>query len=220
VLANPRIRVLNKATIVAENDDWGSVNPTTLAAAAVRIGGFALSSGSTDASLLVTLPPGVYTAQVTGGEGVALAEIYDASENPQADEQRLVNISSRGDVSTGDNILIGGFVITGNSPKRVMIRGIGPGLAAHGVESPLADPLLRVYHRDIVIAENDNWSADAATALTLTAAATETGAFSLASASKDAAILLNLAPGIYSVHVVGNGSSTGVALVEIYELPE
>eukprot|EP01031_Cornospumella_fuschlensis_P003778 gene3778-4716_t len=83
---------------------------------------------------------------IDGGEtGVALAEIYDAAVNPNSEYQRLINISTRGEAGAGENVLIGGFIITGTSPKRVLVRGIGPGLAAFGLTGTLADPRLRVY---------------------------------------------------------------------------
>lgn len=221
VLADPTIRVFKGATIVAENNDWGSnANPADIVAVAQRIGAFAVTTGSKDAILVTTLEPGAYTVHVSGGEGVALAEIYDASENPQAEYQRLIDISTRGEVGTGENVLIGGLVITGNSPKKVLIRGVGPGLAAQGVAGPLADPMLRVFRRSEQIAQNDNWSADASAATAITAAETATGAFHLQSGSKDAALLMTLAPGLYTVHVAGVSDTTGVALVEIYEVPE
>ena len=221
VLADPQIRVFKGSTIVAENNDWGSnANPADIAAVAQRVGAFAVTTGSKDAILVTTLQPGAYTVHVSGGEGVALAEIYDASENPQAEYQRLIDISTRGEVGTGENVLIGGLVITGNSPKKVLIRGVGPGLAAQGVAAPLADPVLKVFRRSDEIATNDNWSTDATMAAAVTAAETATGAFHLQSGSKDAALLMTLAPGLYTVHVAGANNTTGVALVEIYEVAE
>jgi hypothetical protein len=226
VLQNPKIRIEKAGTIVAENDDWGTnADPAALVATTARIGAFPLSANSTDAALLTTLAPGVYTVQVTASgattqDGVAMAEIYDASENPSADYQRLVNISSRGEVTSGENILIGGFIVTGNSPKKILVRGIGPGLAAQQVGHPLADPLLKVYQGGTVLATNDNWSADATAAAELTAATTALGAFPLAAGSKDAALILNLAPGYYTAHVLSADGSSGIALVEIYEIPE
>ena len=72
-----------------------------------------------------------------GGQGVALAEVYDASDNPQSEYQRLVDISTRGPVTSGEGVLIGGFSVTGNSPKKVLVRGVGPGLTAYGVSGAL-----------------------------------------------------------------------------------
>src|SRR5690606_39046936 len=95
-----------------------------------------------------------------GQGGVALAEIYDASESPQSEYQRLINISSRGAVATGDGVLIGGFAVTGNAPKRVLVRGAGPALAAHGVSGALSNPQLSLYDvAGTIIAANDNWEA-------------------------------------------------------------
>jgi len=219
VLADPVIRVFKGSSVIAENNDWGSnENAADIAAVARRVGAFAVTAGSKDAILVTTLQPGAYTVHVSGGEGVALAEIYDASENPQAEYQRLIDISTRGEVGTGENVLIGGLVITGNAPKKVLIRGVGPALAAQGVAAPLADPVLKVFKGSEQIATNDNWSADASAAALITAAETAAGAFHLQAGSKDAALVLTLAPGNYTVHVGGANNTTGVALVEIYEV--
>ena len=243
-LANPRLQLFDATgKVIAENDDWSGADTT---AAMAQVGAFGLTAGTKDAALLVTLAPGAYTMQVTevgvaavagavataipgayttqvsevGGTGVALAEIYDASLNPNADFQRLVNISTRGEAGIGENVLIGGFIITGNSPKKVLVRGIGPGLAPFGLTGTLADPRLRVYRGSELVAENDNWSAVPADATATAQAARETGAFALATGSKDAAVILTLTPGAYTAQVSSaDGSSTGTALVEIYELP-
>jgi hypothetical protein len=220
-LVDPRISLFQGTTLIGENDNWATAdNAREIADTAERIGAFALSNGSKDASLLRELEPGAYTVHVQGGEGIALAEVYDASQNPQSEYQRLVDIATRGEVGSGENVLIGGLAITGNSPKRVLIRGVGPGLTAQGVASVLADPVITVYRGGTVIGQNDNWSADATQATEITAAETATGAFHLETGSNDAAILLTLAPGNYTVHVSGANDATGVALVEIYEVAE
>ncbi len=133
-----------------------------------------------------------------------------------------MNISSRGQAGTGENVLVGGFVVTGNSPKKLLIRGIGPGLAAFGVSGTLADPILRIYQGTTIIGVSDNWSAVSnADVAALNAAMSATGAFALPAGSLDAAIILTLAPGQYTAQVGGaDGTSTGVALVEIYEIPQ
>jgi len=155
-----------------------------------------------------------------GAGGVALAEIYDASVNPNADYQRLINLSTRGDVGTGENILIGGFIVTGNAPKKMLVRAIGPSLTAFGVAGALADPRLRVFTGAALIAENDNWSIVPADTAATVQAARDTGAFALANGSKDAALILTLAPGAYTAQVSGaDGTGTGVALIEVYEVP-
>jgi hypothetical protein len=227
-LPNPSLRLFDaRGRLLMENDDWSGAD---LAAAMARVGAFALPNGSKDSALLVTLDPGLYTMQVVGngGQGVALAEIYDAGMNPQAEYQRLVNISTLGTVTAGEGVLVGGFIVSGNSPKKVLIRGIGPGLARFGLSGTLADPVLTVTDSaGRVVARNDNWEAGvpltaaqtSATPAELQAAFVQTGAFELAAGSKDAALLVTLPPGTYSAQVTGAAGTTGVALNEIYELP-
>jgi hypothetical protein len=215
-LPNPTIKIYRGSTLIAQNDDW---NPAD-AAEMGRLGLFTFPNGSKDAAILTTLAPGGYTAHISDqsgtGTGVALAEIYDASVNPAAEDQRLVSIASRGTVTPGDGALIGGFVVTGNSPKTLLIRGIGPALTAFGVAGALADPSLTIYQDSKVITTNEGWANSAAIA----AAAIQTGAFALPSGSKDAAVLLTLSPGAYSAQIKSaKNASSGVALIEIYEVP-
>ena len=215
-LPNPTIKIYQGSNLVAQNDDWNKDD----AADITRLGAFAFALGSKDAALLTTLAPGAYTAQITDpsgtGTGVALAEIYDASINPNADYQRLVNISSRGRVTPDDGVLIGGFVVTGNSPKTLLIRGIGPALTNFGIAGALADPALTIYQDGKIVATNEGWANSAA----ITTAAIQTGAFTLPSGSKDAAVLITLNPGAYTAQIKSaKNASSGVALIEIYELP-
>jgi hypothetical protein len=218
-LANPVVAVFNAAgEKILVNDNWGDVPDTVaLRAATTAQGAFALPDGSRDAAMLVSVPPGSYTVQVTGAgtgtaaQGVAIVEVYEADENPST----LVNLSCRAQVGTGGNILIAGFTIGGSAPKRVLIRGIGPTLASLGVTGTLADPKLEIIRggSTSVLASNDNW--DSALAPTFTGV----GAFGLTPGSKDAALVLTLEPGSYTAQVSGVGSATGVAIVEVYELP-
>jgi hypothetical protein len=108
-----------------------------------------------------------------------------------------------------------GFVIGGATPRKVLVRAIGPTLASFGVGGVVADPRLALFTGQTQIAANDNWGGDAA----LSAAFVQVGAFALAADSKDAAILVTLDPGSYTAQVSGVGG-TGVALVEVYEVPE
>src|SRR5687767_6800060 len=190
-MANPRLQVFDTAgRVVAENDDWS--DSSAVSTTGDRVGAFKLAAGSRDAALLVSLEPGPYTAIVSGtGEGVALVEVYDASETASS-AQQLVNLSTRGYVDTGDGALVGGFVVTGNAPKRVLVRGIGPSLTGFGVTGAIADPVLKIYRGSIVIAQNDNWSSPqvidaaqfAASGAEVTAAAASSGAFPLAADSR------------------------------------
>ena len=222
-LADPRLTVMHAGSVVATNDDWGTAsNADDIATAMSATGAFGISSSGKDAALLLTLQPGIYTAIVDGkdgGPGVALVEVYDATTGV-ASYERLLNISTRGYVGAGDDTLIGGFVITGNAPKRVLVRGVGPQLAAWGVAGALADPSLTIYARSTPIAQNDDWeSGTPSSAADLAAAASATSAFALQTNGKDAAILITLAPGIYTAHVTGVDGATGIALIEIYEVP-
>ncbi|GAB5562436.1 MAG: hypothetical protein SynsKO_40830 [Synoicihabitans sp.] len=230
-VADPRITIFNgEGQSVLAIDNWSSEDDT--AAATSQTGAFTLAAGSLDAAVVTDLDPGAYTMHVDsqGAGGIALAEIYDASENPNSEYRRLVNISSRGTVSAGNGVLIGGFVVTGNSPKRVLIRGVGPGLAAYGVGGVLADPLLKVFNADRkLVAINEDWGIaltvdtvqQAASPADLTSASNTTGAFSLESGSQDAALIVNLRPGLYTVELTAaaGASATGNALIEIYEIP-
>lgn len=226
-LVNPRLQLFDSTgAVVLENDDWSGADT---AAAFTQVSAFPLTPGSKDAALVANLTPGNYTMQITAGTetGIALAEVYDASPNPGAETQRLVNISTRGMVEPGDGVLIGGFVIRGDTPKKVLIRGIGPRLVLFGVTGALADPRLTVFSGQTVIAQNDNWSVPTpvnatqtpATAAELTSVALSVGAFALGTGSLDAAVFVTLPPGSYTAQVAGAGTTTGVALVEIYEVP-
>lgn len=136
---------------------------------------------------------------------------------PDGSLSRLINLSTRAHVGTGADILIAGFVVSGDAPKRMLIRGIGPTLQAHGVTGPLADPVLRIYDRHgVALAENDNW--DDGAGLEKRQAFADAYAFKLPHGSLDAALVETLAPGNYTAHLFGKGNSTGVGLVEVYDL--
>jgi nitrogen fixation protein len=215
VLADPQLKLFNTAnTQINQNDDWGG--STALANAFASVNDFALPANSKDAALLVSLPLNGYTAQVNGAgtsTGVALIEAYEADIGTPA--ARFTALSARNQVGTGENIIIAGFVVTGNAPKTLLIRGIGPTLANYGVSGVLADPKLELYAGNTKIYENDNWGGTVA----LSNAFTATQAFPLPANSKDAALLVTLQPGVYSAQVSGVGGTTGVALVEVYEMP-
>jgi sugar lactone lactonase YvrE len=227
-LSNPRVVLRDEnGRTVAENDDWG--DSATTAEAARRLGAFSLEAGSRDAALLTTLAPGNYSAQLVaeGGAGVGLLEVYDGATTAQLANQRVANLSTRGFVEAGEGVLVAGFVVTGNAPRRVLIRGIGPGLVAYGVPDALVDPVLHVHGAgEIVLAQNDDWATPQpmgatqrpASGAEITVANLAAGAFALGSGSRDAAVVITLAPGNYSATVSGAGGATGAALVEVYEL--
>lgn len=214
VLADPRLNLVTGATTVAGNDNWLSGD----AAAMTLAGAFSLSPGSKDAALVANLGAGDYTAPVTatdGGSGVALVEIYDGAPNSGAS---IVNASTRAFVGTGDNVLIPGFVIGGAGSIRLLIRAVGPTLGTFGVSGTLGDPTITLFRGSTAVATNDNWSS-AINAGEISGAAVAVGAFALPAGSRDAALLVTLAPGSYSAVVSGVGSTTGTALVELYVVP-
>jgi cyclophilin family peptidyl-prolyl cis-trans isomerase len=223
VLTDPTISLIrqsNGAATIGANDDWGGT--TALVNAAAAVGASPLSNpNSKDSALLATLDGNVYSVVASGvgsTTGQVLAEIYDATSAYTATTPRLVNVSARAQVGTGGDILTAGFVIVGSTPRTVLIRGVGPTLASQGVTTGfLADPQLYLYraHDGIstLVASNDNWGGGSA----FMTAAAQTGAFTLTSAN-EAVLLLTLPPGVYSAQVSGVNATTGIALVEVYEV--
>jgi hypothetical protein len=219
-LSDTTLAVIPGGSSVAQvsNDDWGGSSALTGAFAAV--GAFPLAANSKDAAIQTTLAvnAGGYTVRVAAGSatatGLALAEVYDADSESSA--ARLINVSTRGFVGTGIDALTPGFVIRGNASKQLLIRAIGPGLAQFGVGALLADPQLSVIPagQSTALAGNDNWGGTAS----LKAAFTAAGAFTIADSSRDAAVVVTLPPGAYTVVVSGVGNTTGNALVEVYDL--
>jgi len=218
-LADPQLSIFSGATSIAGNDNWGSAATSpALVAAASASGAFTLADGSKDAALLTTIDNGGYTVQIAGAagaSGIALAELYDTAA---ANGARLTNLSVRSQVGTGDRILIVGFTIAGTGRKKILVRGIGPGLASFGVGGTLADPQLTLLADTTPLAANDNWGS-VATSPALASAMAQAGAFTLADGSKDAALVTTLPAGGYTVQLSGVADTTGVALVELYELP-
>lgn len=222
-LTAPRLEVASGSTTLATNSGWStSANASTIVSVTERAGGFALAPGSADSALLLTLDPGGYTAiasGVGGATGVALIEVYDVSDNTTPG-QKVVNLSARAVAGAGNDSLIAGYNISGTVPKRVLVRAVGPALASgFGVTGALTDPQLRIVRASdgATVASNDNWGDSAGAEIA--AASVAVGAFAFAENSRDAALLINLPPGSYSAVVTGAGTSSGVALVEVYEVP-
>jgi hypothetical protein len=181
-----------------------------------QVGAAALPEESLDAALRLTLQPGSYLAQVTGignTEGVVLVEVYEMNA-----ASRLLNLSTRARVESGDGLLISGFVVAGNKSRRVLIRAGGPALADLGVPGALADPVLTLYSaKGSVLARSNNWG-EGGLAHEIAADTVAAGATQFRGGSKDAAMIVELDPGVYSIHVTGTNASTGVALLELYDL--
>ena len=207
-LADPIIQ-LNRddGSLVMVNDNWKNTQQAQITGAGLA------PSDDKEAALIATLPPGNYTAIVSGknrGTGVALAEVYDLD---QAADARLANISTRAQVGTGADVLIGGF-ITGNriGATPVAIRALGPSLQQFGIANPLPDPGLELHNANgALLAADDNWQTHAAQAALITS-------YGLAPPNNlESAIAISLAPGRYTAIVTGNNNQTGIALIEIYD---
>jgi hypothetical protein len=131
----------------------------------------------------------------------------------------LVSISARSYIGVGEAVAIPGLVIDGDSPKRVLVRGIGPGLVDFGVNNVLLDPFLSIVDQaGNVVASNDDWE-DETNSSYMAAVTKETGAFALHDLSKDSAFIATLPPGLYTVIVSGVERTSGIGLVEVYEIP-
>jgi mono/diheme cytochrome c family protein len=221
-LADPVLTVFgpdSTTRVAASNDNWNAADGAAFAAA----GAFSLPAGSRDAALVAQLAPGAYTAQLAdsgGGSGIALVEIYDADDAGAATRSRLVNTAVRANVGTGANVLIPGLVVSAGAQKNVLIRAVGPGIAAapFSVSGALAEPVVSLYLGTQVLASNTAWNS-AANAGAIREAARAVGAFPLVEGSRDSAMLVTLPPGAFTIQVSGANNSTGVALVEVYEAP-
>ncbi|WP_442888703.1 S8 family peptidase [Congregicoccus parvus] len=229
VLGDPRMTLKRRSgnvwIDVAANKDWGdNANAIEIQETSRRLGAFELVEGGRDAALLLKLEAGEFSVLVNGADesaGIAMMEVYDAGDE-EADA-RVMNLSNRGFVGTGGEIMIPGLVVSAEGAKSFLIRAVGPGLEHWGVGDVLTDPELLIYRQagegtgSELILSNDNWGENG-DAARIEEAAAQVGAFSLLTGSSDAAFVVTLAPGVYTAHVRGVGGSTGVALVEIYDV--
>ena len=208
-LANPTLSLFDHtATLVATNDNWKDTQQAQIQATGLA------PSNDFEPAILATLSPGAYTAFLQGKAattGIGLAEIYDVDPSVNA---QATNLSGRGFVGTGNDVLIGGIIVGGptGSMQRVLVRALGPSLGSAGVASPLANPTLSL--RDAngnVIANNDNWQDSQQADIAATGKAPPN--------TKESAILALLAPGKYTAIVAGKNGTTGVGLIEFYSLP-
>lgn len=220
-LADPSLELYNQdnGDSLGTNDNWGGASD--LAAAFAQTGAFDFLPDSKDAAVKRLLPVNQYgyTAWVKpqgGGAGIALAEVYEVGDDVTS---QIINVSTLGFTGPDERVLIAGFVVNGTIPKPVLIRAVGPGLPTE-VSGRLADPQLEVtQHLGPGVTRpaggNDNWGGTAE----LKAAFGKAGAQSLTSdASRDAAVVLTLDPGVYTVQVSGVNNTSGTVLVEVYDL--
>jgi WD40 repeat protein len=206
-LDDPYLELYDRAgTRLTWNDNWNSQRTTAM------LTGFS-PPDEHESFITTTLQPGSYTAILRGAHspsGVALFEVYDLTPDSNS---KLANISTRGKVETGDNVMIGGFVIGGDQPTRVLIRAIGPSLSHFGVQGSLQDPVLELRRSNgSLIFQNDNWRVSQQAAILATGKPPTD--------NRESAIVATLQPGSYTAIVRGRNNSTGVALVEVYNLEQ
>ena len=208
-LADPSLE-LNNAGAPVFNDNWKS-DPTQ---AQAIIDSGVPPTNDLEAAIVATLLPGAYTAILRGkgnAAGVGLVELYDLDPTPSA---ILANISTRGIIRTGDNVMIAGLIIGGGqADSRIVFRGLGPSLSAAGVTNALLDPLLRVVNGNgAQVGLNDNWRDDAAQAAQLTA-------LNISPSNPfESAMVANLSPGSYTAILADKNGRPGTGLVELYHI--
>ena len=206
-LANPTIELFNAArTSIAFNDDWQDTQAAAITATNLA------PTNELESAIVMTLAPGTYTVVLRGAAsttGVGLIEVYDA--NPAANST-LANVSTRGRVGLGDDVLIGGVIVGDGADALTVVRAIGPSLTSADVTDPLLDPMLALYDGNgAQIGANDDWRSTQETAAeaTLLAPADD----------RESVIVAALPAGKYTAVVRGKNGATGVALVEVYPVP-
>ena len=211
-LADPTLELYAEGSSrpLATNDNWQDTQ-----AAAIQATGIP-PSHRLEAAIRATLAPGQYTAVLrgrNGGTGLALVEVYDLDN---LSDRRLVNLSTRGFVGNGDDVLIGGIIVGADPPNgviQVVFRGLGPSLAAAGIANVLPDPRLQLLDANgMLVAANDDWEDDARLELQ-NAGLTPTD-------SKESAVVISLPAGNYTALVRGKNSATGIGLIEVYDVPQ
>jgi hypothetical protein len=213
-LPDPVLSLYNSSgTLIATNDNWQS----DIGSVFLEQNGYAPSNPAEAATLQPNLAPGAYTMVVTGKnttQGISLAEIYELY-GPGLNS-KLGNISGRGFVGSGDDVLISGFIVGDVGSSTVVVRALGPSLASFGVSDPLSDPILTIYDsKGSIIATNDNWKIS------------DTGGSQQAEIEAttippkedhESAILVTLAPGNYTAIIRDKNQSVGIGIVEAYNL--
>jgi hypothetical protein len=196
-------------SLIASNDNWRD-NPVS----AAELEAVGLAPGfDFESAIVATLPPGAYTAIVGGknsSTGMGLVEVYDMDP---AGDARLTNISTRGLVGNGDGVVIGGFILGGDTGQAsVLLRAIGPSLTTVGIANALANPTLELRDSNgVLMQSNDNWKDSQQAAIEATGIPPQN--------DLEAAILATLLPGSYTAIAAGKDGSIGVGLIEVYNLP-
>jgi phospholipase/lecithinase/hemolysin len=204
-LADPVLELYQNGVLLTSNDNWKDSQQTDIEATGLQ------PPNDLESAIVISLDPGEYTVILRGqnsGTGIGLVEAYDLDS---AAPSTLANTSTRGFVQTGDDVLIGGFIIGNGGSETVVVRAIGPSLAEAGVANPLADPTLDLYDANgALILSDDNWRDSQESLIQSTSLAPTNDA--------ESAIIRSLEAGSYTAIVRGKDGGTGVALVEVYNL--
>ena len=208
-LADPALQLFQGSTSLQSNNDWKSDQQAEIEATGIP------PANDAESAIVRTLPPGAYTAVLTGNggaEGIGVVEVYDLD---QAADSKLTNIATRGFVETDNGVMIGGLIVgpsSGVGGTKVVVRALGPSLADFGINGALSDPTLDLVNASgTILRSNDDWKSSQQT---------EIEAAGLApSIAAESALVQTIAPGNYTAIVRGKGNTTGVALVEVYNVP-
>jgi hypothetical protein len=219
-LPDPTLELHQGNTTLATNDNW-KINDQTGQSQEADVRATTIPpTNDLESAIVMTLSPGAYTAILAGkngGTGVGLVEVYDLA---QAANSKLANISTRGFVDSGDNVMIGGLIVGGGSgggTAKVIVRALGPSLSSSGIQGVLQDPTLELHDGNgTTIATNDNWKINDQTQQSQEA---DIRATTIPPTNDlESALVATLAPGNYTAIVRGKNNTTGVGLVEVYDL--
>jgi hypothetical protein len=205
-LPDPTIELHDSLKVIGTNNNWKDSQTSQIQATGLA------PLYDSEAAMIITLNPGAYTAIVrdaNGGAGVGVVEVYDQGRDAPV---KLANISTRGYIDTGDNVMIGGFIL-GNEdiPALVVIRAIGPSLAKFGITEYLPDPILELHNADgALLRSNDNWRESQEAEIAAVGLAPENDA--------ECAIIATLPPSAYTAIVAGKNGQTGIGVVEVYHV--
>ena len=254
-LADPFLQIFSGQSLIAQNNNWQSSDPVCASAGFTCGAPTEISATGLDpcrpnpgqsvsppgcgqeAAILITLPPGAYTAMesgIGGATGIGLIEVFEVDGG--ANSSKLVNISTRGRVDSGDNVMIGGFIVEGSSPETVLIRARGPSMSGAPFLLPgtLANPFVQLFSGSTVIAQNDDWQTSDPLCGSMgfvCGGASEIAATGLdpcvanpgqttppVGCGQESAILITLPPGGYTAILSGLGGGTGVGLIEVFKI--
>ncbi len=207
VLADPIVRLNGRNGVIASNDNWKDAQQAEIQATGVA------PTDDRESAIVATLSPGAYTAVVEGknqAKGVGLVEVYDLAQEANS---ALANISTRGAVETGANVMIGGFILgKGSSAAKILVRGLGPTLSEQNITGPLANPTLELRNSNgVLVRANDNWKSSQQAQIQATGIPPQN--------DLEAALIATLTPGSYTAILAGKNGGTGVGLLEAYHLP-